>query len=160
MVDIDWRAPVGRSAKVLRCIPTLNPETFKKWRQRDKFSRRGATPQGTVWHAHDVLEIAAAAEVSGLSMLHSKQYFIWLQVQKRMFAREHPMPRETYDHAFALYLDAIGSLCCREFRESDPSGLNLDHPEAPESFVVFRVDRFIDRIAARIAAVAPGAVRQ
>jgi hypothetical protein len=42
---------------------------------------------------------------------------------------------------------------------SDDGG-GMDRPDAPNIFVVFRVDQMLDRLAARIASVAPAAVRR
>ncbi len=164
MRNFNWAAPVGGTAELLACIPGLKPDTFRKWQQRDRLTRRGDLGPGhrKVWHAEDVLEAAIAFECSAFPMLQDEPLLARSLAQTGMVVRMYPKPGAVLDRLLVFYREAAsGRICYRDFKESDGAAIDLafDSPEAPDVFLMFRVDRFIDRLAERIAAIAPGAVR-
>jgi hypothetical protein len=161
MAEIDWDAPVGSTSKLLACIPGLKENTLHKWMQRDKLCRRGDGNGVRTWFGRDVAEVATVYELGRLGILHDKVFTVWMYVQGRLARRTHPGSAPESPVSVLLALDAGGHLVARPVAEdgSDDGG-GMDRPDAPNIFVVFRVDQMLDRLAARIASVAPAAVRR
>jgi hypothetical protein len=166
MVDIDWMAPIGTVEVLLHCVPGLTANQVAQWQVRDKISRRGAgRGRATVWHAHDALEVACVSEVGRLSILPEHAAEFWAAARGIMLARQYPAPNQPHDEAVILCREQNGRLVFRLFYESAGSnhptqGSGLNRPDAPRLFVMFRLGRFVDDLAERIAAVAPHVVRR
>jgi hypothetical protein len=101
-------------------------------------------------------------EFSAFPMLQGEPMLAASLAQTSIAVRGYPKPGEVLDKVLVFYRETgTGRVCYRDdFKESDPAKTRaaFDHPDAPDAFLTFRLDRFVDRMAARIAAVAPGAV--
>jgi hypothetical protein len=155
MVRINWWAPVGGSVEVLECVPGLKAGTLRQWRFRGKLSRPA---DETVYCADNVLEVALMHEFSAFPMLSGEPLLAASLAQAGIADRMLRKPGAVLDKVLVFYRETgTGRVCYRDFNESRHAETHaaFDHPDAPDAFLTFRLDRFIDRIATRIAAVAP-----
>jgi hypothetical protein len=98
-------------------------------------------------------------EFSAFPMLSGEPLLAASLAQAGIADRMLRKPGAVLDKVLVFYRETgTGRVCYRDdFKESDPAKTRaaFDHPDAPDAFLTFRLDRFIDRIATRIAAVAP-----
>ena len=160
-MGIDWTAPVGGIAELLACVPGLTANTVAQWQHRDRLGRRGkGRGKAVTYHAEDVLEIATRFEVSRLGLLPQYGAEIWAAVRGVMLTRQHPVEGAPTDQAIIFAREPGGQVKFRPFYESAPSnhpvhGSGINWPDAPDTFMMMRTGRFVDNMAARIAAVVP-----
>ncbi len=164
MIDINWMAPIGGTAEVLACVPGLKANTLAQWQARDKVSRRGAGHgRATTWHAHDVLEIATMHELSRFGVMLDKGIYVWAALRGVMLSRQAASPRALAEPCLLFTLDEKGRAVVRVFDEAadedSANGSALGRADAPTVGLLFRAGRIMESVAARIAIVAPGAVR-
>ena len=152
MDRLDWTAPIGGTAALLACIPGLSEKTLWAWRDRGHVEPRGrGTGNRLEWTGADVLKLSVRQEFSRLNILPGHAAHIWSYVEEGMIHWE-TMPGPLPDRSVILAVEPqTGSLVVRSFLESDEDAADLDHRGAPPVFVVFRVARFIERVAVRIA---------
>jgi hypothetical protein len=157
---INWLAAVGGTPALLQCVPGLKAARLRKWMQRDRMTRRGAgTGNKIIWHAEDVAEIALRFEVAHLGALADKDAMLWFSLKSRITARMFPSAHDREPKlAFVAVKPASGELLLRWCDETDEADGGFDRDNAPSTVVVIRIDHLLDRVAERIAKVAPGAV--
>lgn len=155
----DFNEPAFSTAALLRCIPGLSHEAFKAWVHRGSVRLSSGkhtgtrAPQHAVHRGSDVLQVATLFELARVGGLLSKAEYIWDVVRGRMLARQYGS-NEPGANTAIFCLDDRGSLVMRMFRDEDgDEGANLDAPDAPSTFLVFRIDRFIDAMVRRMEAV-------
>jgi hypothetical protein len=159
-MEIDWRSPIGGTRDLLACVPGLTEPAFKQWRVRGVI-RLTAADMGTghpaTYQARDVLQVAMVHELSRETALIAKAPRIWLLVQRAMARRQFPAGEARNDEAILLTISPDGALRDWSFRESQPVAFAraLAAPGSPTTMTVLRVDKLIDDVAARIAALEP-----
>jgi hypothetical protein len=148
---LDWNSSIGGTPALLACIPGLGEKTLWAWRDRGRVEPRGrGTGHRLEWTAADALRLSVRQEFSRLNILPAHAEHVWTHVAEGMIHWQ-TMPGPLPDVSLILCIDPqTGGLVVRLFKEADEDGAGLDHRGAPPVFVVFRVARFIERVAARI----------
>jgi hypothetical protein len=163
-MQFDLEAPQFLTAELLACVPGLGGDAFKQWLQRrtvvlsaGENIGRGRKP---VYRGTDVIQVAAIYELTRQGMMASKATLAWQTVlQGRLIAwrtglamHDPPYGRGVF---FAIHPDT-GELIAQEFSEGVDEQTHLDHPDAPDVLILFRIDRFIVRMIERMQRVKAG----
>lgn len=163
MFDGRLEAPQFTRKQLLACVPGLSEEVFKQWMLRGVVALVDQGPVGTgnrrLYSASDIIQTAVFNEFARQGVLPSKAAFVWREVERRMVARRlSPLSEGAGCVAVFAIHPVTGELVSRTFFETSteeaPSGLDGD--DLPDLAVIFRVDRFIDRILARVGAITDG----
>ena len=143
--------------QMLACVPGLSEEVFKQWIIRGVVAFTDDAPIGKgrrrLYTAADVIQVATLHEMSRQGIMVSKAVFVWHIVRGRLIALSLPHLAGELGHAVALAIHpTTGELVSRSFIEGDAS-FDLNDDDAPDVLVLFRVDRFIARVLARMDAL-------
>jgi hypothetical protein len=173
-MQFDLEEPRFTPAETLACVPGLGVDAFKQWIQRRtvtlsarESAKRGRTP---LYRGTDVIQVAAIHELTRQGMMASKATLAWQTVLRgRLIAwrtglaiHDPPYGRSVF---FWLHPET-DELMAQDISENDASdsdgsedvdaGNRLNHPDAPDVMIMFRVDRFIVRMIERMQKVKAG----
>lgn len=148
--------------ELLACVPGLSLEVLKVWLNRGNVVLSDRTPVGKgkrrAYSAEDVLQVAAIFEMVRQGLMVSKSLIVWQVVQGRLRGLEFGLGTTPVGSASALFClhPVTGELVARSFDETQDDPLGLNDEDAPDFAVLFRMDRFIERVCARMDAVKTG----
>jgi hypothetical protein len=139
--------------EMLACIPGLSHKTYRQWVERGVVLLSTGPTIGrgrrALFRGTDVIQVAFFHEMARQGMYVSKSKFMWGVVNGAMLKRQFPPVGYKPNSAamFSLHPET-GELLYRLVHEDspdeDPAGLN--RPDAPDFVLLFRTDRFIDRM--------------
>lgn len=143
--------------QMLACVPGLSEEVFKQWIIRGIVFFTDDAPMGKgrrrLYTPADVIQVATLHEMSRQGIMVSKAVFVWHIVRGRLIALAHPPLAGELGYSTALAIHpTTGELISRTFIEGE-AAFDLNDDDAPDVLVLFRVDRFIARMLARMDAI-------
>lgn len=143
--------------QMLACVPGLSEEVFKQWIIRGIVSFTDDAPMGKgrrrLYTPADVIQVATLHEMSRQGIMVSKAVFVWHIVRGRLIALAHPPLAGELGYSAALAIHpTTGELVSRTFIEGE-AAFDPNDDAAPDVLVLFRVDRFIARMLARMDAI-------
>jgi hypothetical protein len=163
-MSFDFNHPQFTTQQLLSCCPELPHDTFKQWLKRRVLLLSMGPEIGSgrrpLYTGSDVVQVALRHQLAPWGVFATKFNVVWQLVQGRIISRRSrfasisPGPSAVFMH-----IDPVsGDLMAIAISESDndQSDLAMDKDEVPDFHMLFRMDRFLDRMVQRMERVKSG----